>query len=111
WSNGSEEEDLQSLASGVYSVTITDQTGRRETAVFVIPPANTMTVTATTVRPDSNNSNGAIDITVSGGSEPYSFLWSNGATTEDLSGVPADMYTVTITDAAGCSTEQSWFSR
>ena len=48
-------------------------------------------------------SDGAIDLSVSGGSGPFTFLWSNGATTEDLTGLAAGIYTVTVTDSSGCA--------
>ncbi len=64
---------------------------------FIGPSADV--TDATTI----GGTNGAIDMTISGGTPPYSFFWSNGAMTEDISGVGAGVYTVLIVDANGCS--------
>ena len=46
---------------------------------------------------------GSADLSVAGGSAPFSFLWDNGATQEDISGLPANNYDVTVTDVNGCT--------
>ena len=48
------------------------------------------------------DSNGAVDLVVNGGIEPYTFLWSNGETTQNISGLLAGTYTVAVADSLGC---------
>ncbi|MEL6142883.1 MAG: hypothetical protein AAFU67_14840, partial [Bacteroidota bacterium] len=55
----------------------------------------------------AGNSDANVDVTVSGGQAPFSFQWSNGAVTEDLTGLDNGRYAVTVTDANGCNDEIS----
>jgi uncharacterized protein (TIGR02145 family) len=52
---------------------------------------------------------GSISIVVIDGTPPYSFLWSNGATSRDISGLYSGFYSVTISDANCCQVSESWF--
>lgn len=107
WSNGATTEDLTNLKGGSYTVTVKDSTGC--TAQKIIGVANDieMIATATVTPPACGQANGAINVTLNGGSEPFAYTWSNGATTEDLQNLPAGTYKVTITDASGCTAELS----
>ena len=106
WSNGIENQDLNSLAGGeVYTVIMTDATGCigvYEVFVGTDCPAS-LNITSNTTDMEYGLSNGAIDINVNAGTPPFTFQWSNGATTEDISGLMAGNYTVVVTDAIGCS--------
>ncbi|MDX2249613.1 MAG: T9SS type A sorting domain-containing protein [Bacteroidia bacterium] len=102
WSNGSTNEDLTGIPAGTYTVTITDASGCNATySTTITEPAE---IIATAVARDVFIANdGEIDLTVNGGTSPYSFLWDNGAGTgEDPDSLAAGTYTVVITDAKGC---------
>jgi gliding motility-associated-like protein len=88
--------------------------GETAAGCFDIKPVNAVYAVGPSVIADITNvlcnggSNGAIDITVSGGTEPFGFLWSNGSINEDISGLTAGIYTIVITDALGCITTESF---
>ena len=65
-----------------------------------------ITPTIAVTHPICSN-NGSADLTVVGGASPYTYAWSNGASTEDISGLGAGIYTVTVTDANGCTASAS----
>ena len=102
-------EDLVNIPPGDYNVTVTDGMGQTATLgpITVFEPAaleipsNMISITDVNC---FNGSDGIIDITVEGGTTPYSFIWSNNSTGEDLALVPADAnYTVVVTDDNGCT--------
>ncbi|MFN5181933.1 MAG: gliding motility-associated C-terminal domain-containing protein, partial [Bacteroidota bacterium] len=103
WSNGSNIEDQTQLSAGTYSVTIEDYNGCTITnnAIIIEPqPISTSFNVITT--PCVNDSTGAIDLTVTGGTAPYSYSWSNGIIVEDPNGMVPGNYQVTITDINEC---------
>jgi len=104
WSNAAVTKNLTNVAAGTYTVTITDAGGCITTASATITqPATALTgTTIVTNELCSGGNNGAINLTVSGGTAPYTFLWSNSATTEDISSLTAGSYSVKVTDANGC---------
>lgn len=111
WSNGDTTEDLTGIPAGTYTDTITDANG----CTTVIGPVTVGEPPQLAVTPDSidpvscaGNSDGAIYISVSGGTPPYQYLWSSGAQVEDLTGVPAGTYTITVTDRHGCQIAESF---
>ena len=105
WSNGSTNQDLSGLAAGTYTLTVTDANGCTTTTQAVVGQPTALSAGATKVDAKCfNGTDGSVDLSVSGGTSPYTYLWSNNATTQDLSGVAAGVYNVTVTDANGCTT-------
>lgn len=109
WSNGSTTEDLANLIPGTYTVTITASNGCAYSETYELTDACMGYAATAEITDDMNNNTGAIDITVSGGISPFVFQWSNGADTEDISGLPSGDYMVEITDANGCIFSDSYF--
>ncbi len=107
WSNSATTEDLASVPAGTYTVTVTDANGCTATATATVTAPPQLLASAAATNALCFGGNGAVNLTVSGGTTPYTFAWSNSATTEDLAGVPAGTYTVTVTDANGCTATAS----
>ncbi|MDR6514402.1 aminopeptidase-like protein [Chryseobacterium camelliae] len=105
WGGGVTTEDRTGLAAGTYTVTITDANGCTATVnATVTQPASAVSGTTVVTNVACNGaSNGSINLTPAGGTAPYTFNWGGGVTTEDRTGLAAGTYTVTITDANGCT--------
>lgn len=105
WSNGANTEDLSSRPAGSYTITVTDQNSCTvSTSATISQPAAALAATSvvTNVGCFAGNT-GAIDVTVTGGTGTYTYLWSNGQVSQDLTTLTSGSYTVTITDANGCT--------
>lgn len=108
WSNGSTSKDLPWVSPGSYSVTVTDMCGNQTVKTFNVISLPKPTV-ASTITPTCYNTNdGAIDITLTGGKQPFSYSWSNGAITQDINNLSAGNYTVTISDGNECNTQKTF---
>lgn len=107
WSTGDTTASVMGLGAGSYTVVVTDSMGYSTTdSVTVIEPA--VLAASTTAVPDTNTTNvGSASVAATGGTMPFTYLWSNGATTPDLTGLGAGTYTVTVTDANGCMVSDS----
>ena len=104
WSNGATTQDIQNLSAGNYCVTVSDSRGCTvSTCTDVTQPDDIVITKVVTDVLCNGESTGAIDITVTGGTGAYTFLWQpNSEQTEDLNGIPADLYGVLVTDVNGC---------
>ena len=111
WSpSGGTASSASGLTAGNYTVTVTDANGCTRTQGVTIsqPPA----LTATTNGPLNllcfGDANGSASVTPTGGTAPYRYEWAfNGATTAGVTGLGAGSYSVTVTDANGCTTTSS----
>ncbi len=98
--------EIDSLCAGKYSVTVTDNIAAEFNIPFEITEPNAISIIDTITEVDTTGgSNGAIDITVTGGTiiGDYTYLWSNGDETQDIDSLYVGHYSVTITDANGCT--------
>ncbi|MDB4074865.1 gliding motility-associated C-terminal domain-containing protein [Crocinitomicaceae bacterium] len=104
WSSGQTTEDISGVLAGQYIFTVTDLSGCVETMTFnIAEPIAPLVVTTFPKDVLCNGGNdGELESNVTGGTLPYSYLWSNGEGTEEIYGITAGPYTLTITDDQGC---------
>ncbi len=103
WSNTCALPIDSNLCSGNYTVTVTDSHGCTNTGSRTISTIPPMSLSAVSTDANCNQSNGALDLTVTNGAAPFTYQWSNSQTTEDLSNIPAGVYSVTVADIKGCT--------
>jgi len=104
WNTGQETATISNLAPGIFNVTVRDQDNCTETGTFeIITNAQPVIASAQiTVATCATAGDGAIALTVSGGTAPYTYAWSNGDNTATIQNLDGAEYFVTVTDANGC---------
>lgn len=108
WSNGAQSEDLAGVAAGSYVLLVADANGCSASATAVVEGSPAVEAHATVTAPLCHSStDGSVVLTATGGEAPFSYLWADGSTNALLEGIGAGGYAVTITDANGCTWEQT----
>lgn len=106
WSNGSTNTSIVGLSPGVYGVTLTDANGCITTDQSEVGTSACFISLQTTATPTScpTLADGTATATIqAGGTGPFDYLWSNGETTNTISQLTSGTYSVTVSDALGCS--------
>lgn len=106
WSNGGSSTTISNLCAATYTVEVTDAGGCSSTEQVVVSNS------ASTLSLQVNHNNetcagscdGSVSTTVTGGATPYTYSWSNGASSPNISALCPNNYSVTVTDQNGCST-------
>jgi len=108
WSNSATTASITGVIAGTYTATITDANGcTQEVSESITEPtaiANSFTTTDVTCE---GGADGAVDSDVSGGTAPYSYLWSDTSTASSITGLTAGTYTLGIVDDNGCTHTQT----
>ncbi len=104
WSNSTTASTLSSVSGGNYSVTVTDSLGCSIVGTVSLNDPDTLEITSATVNDVTCNgaANGSIQVSVAGGTLPYSYNWSNNSNSPSISGLAPGSYSGTVTDANGC---------
>ena len=109
WSTGSLNQNLSNITGGIYSLIVTDDNMCTDTAQYIVGSAPQITVSANQTNPLCYGmTTGALDVTSGGGVGGLTYAWVHGPTTEDVSGLGAGHYQLTVTDNDGCTEIMNW---
>ena len=110
WNNGDSLAVGDSLYGGNYIITVTDTSGCSTYVSAAVTNSNGPVITSNSIGEVKcyGQANGAINIKVTGGLGTYKYLWSTGATTQNVNGLYAGPYYVTVTDTSGCTGIQTF---
>lgn len=104
WPNGASSPVLFQTPTGFHRVTVTDFNGCQQLRNIFLPEPSPLALnTLSVTQPECRGSNdGAIAVSGSGGTEPYAYIWSNGLSDPQITGLEPGSFSVTMTDARQC---------
>jgi len=110
WSNGAITQNLSNISDGQYLVTVTDTNNciLNDTIIIYEPDSLSITIDNITDQTSCSPVNGSISISTTGGTNPYSFSWSNGETTEDITSLTANTYILSLYDNNSCFAQDTF---
>lgn len=102
WNTGGTTPNITGLVQGYYTCTVSDAAGCSQLISRYVDRTSPISLSSSVTQPSCGLADGSLSITPSGGTAPYTYLWTNGATTSSLSSLGVGIYGVTVTDAVGC---------
>jgi gliding motility-associated-like protein len=93
---------IENLPAGTYTYALSDENSCTVSGAVTLNEGPQLELTADVTNAQCDAANGAIAINVTNGTEPIIYAWSTGASDAAISGLPAGVYTVLVTDANGC---------
>lgn len=104
WNNGQTGATANNLIAGTYSVTVTDAIGCTGSATYSIGEPTVLNASITsTIDVSCQGNDGQATVAANGGTGPYTYLWNSGSTNGNGTGLTLGTFTVTVTDANGCT--------
>jgi gliding motility-associated-like protein len=108
WSpSGGNNATASGLGADTYTVTVTDDNGCSTAANITIAEPTELTLTTSSTASSCTVNDGSASVVASGGTPGYTYSWSSGGITDVETGIGAGIYTITVTDASGCSAQEN----
>lgn len=108
WNNQAASKNLSSVSAGSYTVTVTDSHNCTASSTFVVASSVPMDISSSVQNAScSTVANGKVELSITGGTEPFTYNWNNGSTGKDLQHITSGTYTLTITDSKNCTSQTS----
>ena len=102
WSSGQKTSSISGLAAGIYELLVTDANSCKTSAMYQVFQPEKLTANISSIPSHCSQNNGAISMTVFGGTSPYQYLWNNGMKGSSIDSLGAGLYNVEISDTNNC---------